>query len=229
MAVRPVAAAVSVALPPGWQLADSQQLYGGMREMADAFDCSIVGGDTTGWAQRLAIDAALIGEPFPGVTPVRRDGAKVGDALLVTGKLGGSLLGRHLKFTPRVREARTLAEAWGDALHAMMDISDGLSLDLHRMCRASNVGAILEQNLLSEIVHLDAVAASERDERSPLEHALSDGEDFELLLAVDPKAAASTLPTTVYRVGVVTDAGLKLRQADGTKRALTPEGYEHLR
>ncbi len=229
MAVRPVAAAVSVALPPGWQLADSQRLYGGMREIADAFDCSIVGGDTTGWAQRLAIDAALIGEPFPDVTPVRRDGAKIGDALLVTGKLGGSLLGRHLTFTPRVREARMLADAWGGALHAMMDISDGLSLDLHRMCRASNVGAVLEKNLLSKIVHPDAVAASEHDERSPLEHALSDGEDFELLMAVEPNIAASSPPTTVHRVGVVTGAGLKLRQSDGTERTLTPEGYEHLR
>ena len=228
MAVRPVAAAVSVALPTGWRLTDSQRLYGGMRDMADAFDCSLVGGDTTGWAQRLAIDVAVIGEPYPGMAPLRRDGAKVGDVLLVTGKLGGSLLGRHLTFTPRVREARIIVEFWGGAAHAMMDVSDGLSLDLHRMCRASNAGAILDQALLADVVHHDAVTASQRDGRSPLEHALSDGEDFELLLAVDPQAAASSPPTPLYRIGTVTDAGFKLRESDGSERDLAPRGFEHL-
>jgi len=197
--------------------------------MADAFDCPIVGGDTTAWDQRLAIDVAMLGAAYPGLAPLRRDGAKLGDVLLVTGPLGGSLLGRHLTFTPRVREAKCVREALGDAVHAVIDISDGLSLDLHRMCEASGVGAMLEEGLLNDIIHPDARAAAQHDRRPPLHHALTDGEDFELLLAVHPQAVTKSVAgVSLYRVGCITETGLTLRRPGGEAVPLEPEGFEHL-
>lgn len=229
MAVRPVAATVSLALPTDWPLQNSQRLYRGMKAVADAYDCPIVGGDTTAWDQRLAIDVAMLGAAYPGLTPSRRSEARVGDVLLVTGSLGGSLLGRHMTFTPRVREARSIRETLGEAVHAMIDISDGLSLDLHRMCEASGVGAMLEEELLNDVIHADAHAAAQSDGTSPLQHALTDGEDFELLLAVDPRAVTDSVPdVSLHRVGCISETGLTMRRPGGEKVPLEPRGFEHL-
>lgn len=229
MAVRPTASVVSLALPAGWNLDKTKRLYRGLNEMAGAFDCPIIGGDTTGWDQRLAIDVSMLARPYPGLTPVRRSGARPGDTLFVTGALGGSLLGRHLSFTPRVVEARRLSEQLGDALHAMMDISDGLSLDLHRLCSASGVGAVLEETLLRRVVHADAEAAAKSDGRDPLEHALGDGEDFELLVAVDPAFAVDGIDgVALHPIGSVAEAGLCMRTPEGVEHPLAVQGFEHL-
>src|SRR5262245_43153130 len=131
MAGKPVAAVVSVALPKhgGQQLAE--EIYRGLREVADQFDTAIAGGDTNSWNGPLVISVTVLGEPT-GRGPVTRSGAKPGDWLFVTGPLGGSIRGKHLDFTPRVREAQqlhSLAE-----LHAMIDISDGLAVDVHHIC-----------------------------------------------------------------------------------------------
>jgi len=227
MAVKPVAATVSVALPSGWSAEESRGLYDGMRAMADTFECAIVGGDTTAWNQRLAIDVGMLAVAYPGIVPIRRHGARVGDVLLVTGPLGGSLLGRHLTFTPRVHEARRVVGMLGEKVHAMMDISDGLSLDLHRLCAASGVGGQLEESWLDKVVSSEALESAGRDGRSPLEHALSDGEDFELLLAVDPSATVCVEGVTLHQVGVVTPTGLTIRRKAGAVEPLTPLGFEH--
>jgi len=107
---------------------------------------------------------------------VYRSGARPGDVLLVTGRLGGSLKsGRHLRFRPRLREAQALtAHA---KLHAMMDLSDGLGPDLLKLCEASGVSAILES------------ARIPRNAGCSLDQALNDGEDFELLIAAAPRDA----------------------------------------
>src|SRR5260221_3382026 len=108
--------------------------------MADAFDTPIVGGDTNSWTGPLAISVTLHGQATER-GPVLRRGARPGDWIVVTGPLGGSILGKHLDFTPRVREAlqlHTLAD-----LHAMIDISDGLTADLHHICEESRCGAVL--------------------------------------------------------------------------------------
>jgi thiamine-monophosphate kinase len=107
----------------------------------------------------------------------------------------------------------------------MMDISDGLSLDLWRMCRASGVGATLNESEMGRVISPDAVGAAERDGRSPLEHALSDGEDFELLLAVEGGIVDSQAP--VHPVGFVTESGFQWRRDDGSAIALEPKGYVH--
>src|SRR5262249_22507067 len=140
MAGRPVAAVVSVGLPRQGGRELAEELYRGLREVADAFDTALVGGDTNSWDGPLVIAVTLIGEATAR-GPVRRSGARPGDWLLVTGPLGGSILGKHLAFTPRVREALALHAAAD--LHAMIDISDGLAADLHHICRESGCGAVL--------------------------------------------------------------------------------------
>jgi thiamine-monophosphate kinase len=225
MAVRPIAATVSVALPSDSQMAHAQELYEGMFALAGKYDLAIVGGDTTTWSRPLAIDVAVMAIPYAGIEPVTRSGAKPGDTLYVTGPLGGSLLGRHLDFTPRVHEAQGLARRFGERLHAMMDISDGLALDLWRMCQASNVGATLDEQLLQPVISDDARLAAAQDRRTPLDHALADGEDFELLVAVE--GDVSDTKVTLHPVGEVTSGGLFLRRLDGRIEPLEPKGYVH--
>jgi thiamine-monophosphate kinase len=229
MAVRPIAATVSVALSDDMGIDEAKQLFGGMRTIAEEFACDIVGGDTTRWGHPLAIDVCMVAGAYPGVKPVRRSGARPGDFLAVTGCLGGSLRGRHLTFTPRVREARRLAETLGTRLHALMDISDGLSLDLFRMCEASGTGAELYEEALDDVISDDARAAADDDGRSPLAHALEDGEDFELLAAVAPEAATTDRldELDLRRVGVVTENGFVLRGSSGRAVPLEPRGYDH--
>jgi thiamine-monophosphate kinase len=225
MAVRPLAATVSLALPAARSLADARELYSGMWAVAREYDLAIVGGDTTRWNHPLAIDVTIMASPYEGIEPVTRSGAQRGDTLHVTGPLGGSLMGRHLDFVPRVREAHALAEQFGDRLHAMLDISDGLSLDLWRMCRASGVGATLSERLLERVISEDARKAAVRDGTSALEHALGDGEDFELLLSVSGDTGGSGV--TLYPVGKVTEADLMVQRKDGRTEPMEPKGYVH--
>ncbi|MHC4696964.1 MAG: thiamine-phosphate kinase [Planctomycetota bacterium] len=235
MAVRPLGATVSVALPAAAQADptpeggfDAKALFRGMFAIAAEHDLAIVGGDITRWKHPLAIDVAITATPFDGIDPVTRSGARPRDTLYVTGPLGGSLLGRHMTFTPRVDEAKAIAEALGAGLHAMIDISDGLSLDLWRMCEASGVGAILDENDLQWVISEDArvlAAGPEGEGRTALDHLLSDGEDFELLLAV---AGGSAVPgVQLHRVGSITDSDLCIRGLNGRVEPLEPKGFLH--
>ena len=227
MAVCPVAVTVSVALPKEWSISQARTLAEGMFELAAEYNVVVAGGDTTRWAHPLAIDVTVAGKCVDGSTPVLRSTATVGDGLFVTGPLGGSLLGRHLDFRPRVSEAMALAATLGDRLHAMMDISDGLSLDLWRLCEASRAGALLDELELDAVISDDARRAAAIDGRTAMAHALDDGEDFELLLAVagDPGDVGLTL----YPIGRLTNAGegLRMRRRDGEFVLLEPRGYVH--
>jgi len=225
MAVRPLAATVSVAWPRNGSLDSAKAVYEGMIAVANEYDVAVAGGDTTIWSSPCAIDVTVLAEPYPSITPVRRGGAKAGDRLYVTGPLGGSIRQKHLHFTPRVREARVLAESFGPRLHAMMDVTDGLSLDLWRMCQASGVGAELSESHLERAISDDARAIAREDGRSALEHALSDGEDFELLLAVDPSIEAT--PEFLIEVGRITREGFAIKCLDGRVEPAEPRGYWH--
>jgi len=225
MAVRPVVATVSIALPADMPLAAVKELFGGMFAVAEEFNLAIVGGDTTSWSHPLAIDVAVTAEPFEGIEPVTRHGAQPGDNLYVTGVLGGSLVGRHLTFKPRVEEARAAAKTLGWRLHALMDISDGLSIDLWRMIRASGVGAVLDEQQLEAVISGDARQSTAADGRPALDHALSDGEDYELLLAV---AGDADVPgVALHPVGVVAESDLLLQRRDGRIEPLEPKGWLH--
>jgi thiamine-monophosphate kinase len=176
MACLPAAAVVTLALPRGAGGDYARELYLGAKEAGDAVGCAIVGG-------RHRVVARPAGRhrhgprPAGRRPPVTRGGARPGDRLYVSGPLGGSILGRHLSFAPRVEQARRLAE--GGAVTAMLDLSDGLSRDVAHLCRESGVGAVIDAAGVP--VHDDARALSARDGRPPLDHALHDGEDYELL------------------------------------------------
>lgn len=224
MGARPVAAFVSLAVTRGSGLHDAKELIEGMLPLAEELDCAIAGGDTNSWDAPLVINVTAIGEVDAGRAWLR-SAARAGDAILVTGAFGGSIRGRHLSFTPRVREALAL-QAMKAEVHAAIDVSDGLSLDLARMCAASNVGARLLQNQIP--IHEDA-----RSLADPLAAALGDGEDFELILAVPPAAAAQLLLAPplglqLTQIGNFTaESGLQIELPDGKTLPLTPRGWEH--
>src|SRR5262245_1695691 len=140
MAGKPVAAVVSVGLPRPGGLALAEELYRGLRELADAYETALVGGDTNSWDGPLVLSVTVFGEATERGIVTRR-GARPGDWLFVTGPLGGSILGKHLDFTPRVREALALHAAV--PLHAMIDVSDGLAADVNHLCEESHCGAVL--------------------------------------------------------------------------------------
>lgn len=212
MACLPAAALVSVALPRGTSMDYAKELYLGIKEAGERFDCPIVGGETGSWDGRLAVTVTVFGKS-EGLKPVARSGAQPDDFIYVTGRLGGSLLGRHMDFTPRVVEARSI----GKLASAMIDLSDGLSRDLRHICHESGVGAIIDAAAIP--VHDDAIEMR-RDGRSPLEHALHDGEDYELLFT-------SSLPASFPTIGKITgEEGIWLVR-DGRREPLEPKGWEH--
>ncbi len=229
MAARPVAAVIALALPRAGALELAIQLYEGLLPLAEQHHVAIAGGDTNTWDGPLAISITALGETTPrGVWT--RSGARPGDVVLVTGALGGSILGRHFDFEPRVNEALQLQEQY--EIHAAADVSDGLSLDLWRVCEASGCG--VELDLTAIPVHEDAcrLASLRQDGVSPLEHALGDGEDFELILAVPPMQAAQLLNVQplgvpLTRIGqFIAERGLWSHDLHG-RRPLTPRGFRH--
>ncbi len=151
-----------------------KQVFTAMRKTGERYGVRVVGGDLTVSDGPFMISVSIYGEP--GSFIPTRGGAKPGDLISVTGSLGGSIVRKHLTFQPRLKEARMLAQSGG--LHAMMDISDGLLLDLDRMCEASGVGATLVEALIP-------VSKDAKD----FQGALSDGEDYELLVATTEQVA----------------------------------------
>jgi thiamine-monophosphate kinase len=229
MAAEPLAAVVALALPEegGMQLA--RQLYAGMLPLAQQYGVSIIGGDTNRWQGSLVLSITALGRPTVA-GPLRRSGAQPGDEILVTGSLGGSILGRHFDFEPRVAEALILNSRY--QLHAGIDLSDGLSTDLAHLVQESNCGALLWSEQIPIAAAARQLAVQHDDGCSALEHALHDGEDFELLLAVAPHEAQRILdekPVEVplTRIGVFTAApGLWIQDHTG-QHPLESKGWEH--
>lgn len=222
MAALPLGAVAAVALPKGLARADAEAVYAGLREAGDPFDCPVVGGDLGSWAGPLAVCVTVFARPA-GIEPVLRSGAAAGDAICVTGTLGGAWRSdKHLTFTPRIAEARTLAERF--SLHAMIDVSDGLAVDLAHICAASGTGA----ELTAEAIPVSPAAGDD-----PLAAALGEGEDYELLMTLpadqaDALAANCPLDVPVRRIGrIVPGGGLKVIHADGRREAIRPTGWEH--
>jgi thiamine-monophosphate kinase len=213
MACLPAAAVATVALPLGASMEYAKDLYLGMQEAGEAFDCQIVGGDTAAWDGKLVVTVSIIARTA-GMAPVTRSGARVGQLIQVTGPLGGSIRGRHMTFSPRVHEGVALGRA---GVTAMIDISDGLSRDLRHICEQSRVGAIIDASAIP--IHNDAREL--HDNWSPLEHALHDGEDHELLFTSHERHREC------FVIGRVTfEPGIFLEQ-DGQRTLLEPKGWEH--
>jgi thiamine-monophosphate kinase len=165
-------ALVTLIVPADRELSWVRQLYRGIEKAARQFEVAVVGGETSGIKGPAVVSISLSGfveqERWIG-----RAGGKAGDELYVTGRLGGSLAGGHLKFVPRIAESRWLTENF--RIHTMMDLSDGLGADLPRMARASGVGFELDEEALP------------LNRRCTSQQAISDGEDYELLFALSPR------------------------------------------
>jgi len=230
MAAQPVAVLIALALPRIGGLSLAQELYEGLLPLAEEHQVIIAGGDTNVWDGPLVISITAIGK-LTAHGPLVRGGAKPGDQIIVTGQFGGSILGHQFDFQPRIDEALLLHSQY--QLHAGMDVSDGLSLDLSRLAIESNCGAVIEESLVpiaKAAVHL---ATSLDDGATPLEHALGDGEDFELLLAVPPNDAQrlltdQPLDIPVTRIGeFIETPGLWRLLSSGERQELVPRGFQH--
>lgn len=209
----------------------AMRLMEGIVSCAQMHNLSIIGGDTTSAYGPTSVNITVGGTPY-GKEAIMRAGVSDGDLLIVTGELGGSILGKHMKPIPRFAEIEKLIELV--PVKSCMDITDGLTMDLSRMLAVSNFGAILEE---AEIpISEDAFALSKKTMKTPMEHALSDGEDFELLFSVSeeawgilqkewPKTGIKTKLSCIGRIE--NNQGLRVAGSDGTLHMLDSAGYEH--
>ena len=231
MGCRPTAAFVSLAIPRDFGGTASEflaDLYCGIQQMTDEYQFSLAGGDTNSWHGPFAINVCLTGVPFAG-RPFLRSKARPGDVLYVSGPLGGSLYaGRHLTFAPRLLLSEWLSRTV--EVHGMMDISDGLSLDLHRMMDASGMAA----EIFGPAIPIHSDVPAEWDVGQRLAAALGDGEDFELLFTVDQTAATALQAAAnhdgfeLYQIGRITHgSGVRLIDATGHVSALPATGWQH--
>lgn len=229
MACEPVGAFLTLLLPKGDASLDlAKGIYEGAAQLGQSYGCPILGGDTNSWPGKVAVSVTVLGR-CPVGTPLLRCGAQPGDAIFVTGTLGGSILGDHIAFQPRIREAIRLREICG--LTAGMDISDGISIDLPRLCERSGVGAEIDVRLLP--ISAAARQMSQSTGKPPWWHALNDGEDFELLFTVPAAEVARleaqwTEATPVTKIGTI-QPGQELHLLDetGQRQPLKPEGFSH--
>jgi len=240
MGASPRAAVCALVLPPDVEAAWVMELFGGMREACDEYALWLVGGDLSR-GRDVSIAVTVTGEVAPGKA-VLRSGARPGDRVVVTGELGGSAAGlrlsgstttpneqqvalvrRHVRPTARVGEGGVLAS---NGASAMMDVSDGLAIDLSRLARASHVGA--------KVVVGDVPVAA----GATLEEALGGGEDYELLATLPGDAAVAAARSELLEafgvplteIGRIVDGeGLTAIDPDGTERRLEPSGWDHFR
>jgi len=218
---------VSAVLPAGMSPRRRRAVFDGVRAAAEEAGCAVIGGDVASTTGPLTLTVTAIGHLTSA--PLRRDGAKVGDALHVSGALGGASLGKHLRFRAHLAEGCWLADQ--ECVNAAIDVSDGLLLDLQTMLDASGgLGAELQADAIP--VARAARRLSAQDGISAVQHALTDGEDHVLLFSVaeggvlnpgGPLADAARRP-----IGrLLQRPGLWVVDRDGTRRPLTAEGFEH--
>lgn len=172
----PKAALITIALPKQFDLEAVDGWYRGLREAAAVYGVALVGGETTSTVHGDAMLSIAMTAWVEKSCCVLRSGAQVGDLIAVTGKLGGSLAsGRHLDFSPRLKQARWLVADESRRPKSMMDLSDGLAKDLPRLAKASGVGYRIDAKALPRHDGVDIAAA------------LGDGEDYELLMTFSPQ------------------------------------------
>jgi thiamine-monophosphate kinase len=229
MGAQPTTAVLSLTLDPRVSVRWLEQFYRGLAAASRRWHVRIVGGDLTQAENFVGAYLTLLGSAAgPRVVP--RIGARPGDAIYVTGQLGGSRLGHHWRFTPRLAEGTWLARQ--SVVHAMMDISDGLAKDLRALTPPGAKPAIE-----AAVVPVSAAARrlATRTKKSPLHHALCDGEDYELVFALARIADCATFEKTwrrafprtrLTRIGQFVRGG---KLPAGTINFDDYQGYEHLR
>ena len=227
MGARPVLATISLALPAENAREDALALYRGIAECAQANACAIVGGDLTR-APLVALAVTIVGEVRASNVKLR-SGARPGDVVAVTGPLGAARAAGFCTVpTPRIAEGRWLAAS--ASVRAMMDVSDGLSTDLLRMCALSKCGALIERVPVAPAVQAAARAAGEEPEN----YALAAGEDYELLVAVKGRAfryvAArfrKRFGRDLERVGILRESAGVFRKVGAGEREVAATGWDH--
>jgi thiamine-monophosphate kinase len=232
MAGTPTAALVTIGLPADFKPELVEAIYDGLNGLARRHHVAVVGGETTSNPGGIFISVALLGWVARG-KGVLRSGAEVGDAIFVTGELGGSLAGKHLDFEPRLAEARWLAQHF--SLHAMLDVSDGLAGDLRHILMASHVGAELLATSIPISQEARRATKAGSAAKPAMLAALTDGEDFELLFTVAGRDAVQVLDAwkkqfpklALTCIGKIKEGeGINLRDKQGV-RLLTAHGYDH--
>jgi thiamine-monophosphate kinase len=232
MAGTPTAALVTIALPNNFDADFVAKIYDGLNALAEKFGVAVVGGETTTNPERILISIALLGT-VPRGKLILRSGAKVGDAIFVTGELGGALAEKHLSFGPRLAEARWLAEKF--SLHAMLDVSDGLGGDLRHILNASKVGAEILKSAVPVSRAAKLAARKSSSAKPAFVAALTDGEDFELLFTIASKDAVKLLDTWKKKfpelrlscIGkIVAGDGILIRDKSGSHK-FNAHGYVH--
>ncbi len=227
----PLYALVSLGLPGNMDYPFIRRFYAGMKRLSKIFNVSVVGGDLSR-SKVFFASVTLLGKVEKRKVCLRSK-AKAGDFIFVTGSLGGSILGKHLSFMPRLRESRFLVRNF--SVHAMIDISDGLLQDLGHILEESGKGALVFGNRIP--VSRDAFRLLRRKKRSPLHSALCDGEDFELLFTLSPteakkmlKLRSGLLGTPVSCIGKITkERGVRLQMGENStaRGIISCQGYEH--
>lgn len=214
-------ATISMALPSKTALSYADGIYKGIKSSAKQFGVNVVGGDLSS-SENIVIDIALLGEVEKDRL-VRRSGANAGDLILLTGTVGGSSKGKHLDFVPRVEASRLITEKY--SVSSMIDVSDGLLIDLWRILDASGVGAKIHQS----IIPLSSHARS-------FDRAVREGEDFELLFTMSNNEARkfftkmlAKMKTPVTLIGEITRKrdGYRLIREDGKTEKIKTDGYLH--
>jgi len=215
----PKHALISVGVPRKMKIL--KEITKGIEKISKKFNITIIGGDINA-SKKVVISITLLGE-VEKKNVVKRDGAKKGDLIFVTGSLGEGKR-KHLSFTPRIEEARALVKNF--KINSMIDLSDGLSMDLNRLAKASKVGAYIYKSLIP----LSNMSES-------IEKAIFQGEDFELLFTASKKESKRIIKAMGKRkdlplslVGEVLDKniGIKLIGENGKKTTLNSQGYKHL-
>ncbi len=231
MAAEPWATVATAALPRGFGQARGAALFDALREVAEQFGCPLVGGDLAVHDGPLHLSVTILARPWPGLRIVTREGAQAGDGIYVTGELGHSYItGHHLNFAPRITAAHGLATKLGKNLHAMIDLSDGIAQDLPRIASHAEIDA--EALPIRRAAGAGAKASHADADQAPWQHALGDGEDYELLFtaAADCPVPAEIEGVPVTRIGRVTDAGgHRVRMSTGLDPRLeeAASGWQH--
>ena len=228
MCSTPIGAIGCTSLPVKFTMEEVKQLHNGVQKASKKYNCPVIGGDITTWDKPLAISITMFSVMKNDRKPVYRNGAKAGDKILVTGELGGSIYGRHLSFEPRVYESHWLYD--NCTLNSMMDLSDGIAGDLRHICSESNVSAILYHNQIP-------VSSAVSSNTEKVMHALTDGEDFELLFSINPSecdnlldkwAKFSKVPLTIIGEIIPQTNGPEVfLQKDNSISILDKTGWEH--
>lgn len=256
MGARPLWSLISIGVPEDvWQTEFVNQFYDGLLELANQYGVQLIGGDTSRTNESIVIDSVVAGECAAG-TAVMRSGATPGDQIFVTGSLGAAAAGLRLIERGAHLAEQNLADedsqkldhvlirqlrpeprvGWGIVLGeerlatSMIDLSDGLSSDLNRICEVSGVGALIDSALLP--IDNRVIELCGRRALDPLQLTLHGGEDFELLFTIKP-ADVARLPRRVdgveiKRIGEITNSNEGVKISEGPRIwDLKPGGWKH--